>query len=102
MRFPSLNQAFYNELALRVIAKAIGNPIKVNRNTLAIYCSLYARVSVEVNLDEPLIGKVDVEGKIIHVAYEGLHMMCMHCVKFRHLQDRSPARDVPSLINPGG
>ena len=44
----------------------------------------FARISVKVDLDKPLIAKIRIWGRMFQVEYEGLHQVCFRCGKYRH------------------
>ncbi|CAI0546074.1 unnamed protein product [Linum tenue] len=62
-----------------MIAELIGTPIRVDRATEMGARGNYARVSVEVDLTKPLLGKYKVEGITYLIQYEGLDEICGEC-----------------------
>ncbi|CAI0441482.1 unnamed protein product [Linum tenue] len=62
-----------------MIAELIGTPIRVDRATEIGARGNYARVSVEVDLTKPLLGKYKVEGITYLIQYEGLDEICGEC-----------------------
>ncbi|CAL1402267.1 unnamed protein product [Linum trigynum] len=62
-----------------MIAELIGTPIKVDRATKMGARGNYARVSVEVYLTKPFLGKYKVEGIAYLIQYEGLDDICGEC-----------------------
>lgn len=58
IRFPGLNLVYYDESILMALAAAVGNPIRVDSNTLDVRRGRFARVCVEVDLNLPVVGKV--------------------------------------------
>jgi hypothetical protein len=79
IRIPSLNLVYYDESVLWAIASMVGNPIKVDLNTLTLARGRFARICVEIDLTQPVVGKVGVNGEWYHVQYEGLHVICTQC-----------------------
>jgi hypothetical protein len=78
------------------MASAIGRPIKVDINTLKVERGKFARVCVEVELTEPVVGKIWVNGHWYKVQYEGLHLICTNCGCYGHLGRNCPiATSVP-------
>jgi hypothetical protein len=85
IRIPSLNLVYYDESVLWAIASMVGNPIKVDLNTLTLARGRFARICVEIDLTQPVVGKVGVNGEWYHVQYEGLHVICTQCGCYGHV-----------------
>ncbi|XP_020218786.1 uncharacterized protein LOC109802009 [Cajanus cajan] len=85
VRFPGLRMVFYDESVLLTIASAIGKPIKVDLNTLNMTRGRFARVCVEIRLDQPVVGKFNLNGIWYNVEYEGLHLLCASCGCYGHI-----------------
>ena len=77
------------------IGNKLGKTIKVDRNTprqrdptqedaLVIERGKFARICIEVDLNEILISKFRLHKKLYAVKYEGLHMVYFHCGKYSH------------------
>jgi hypothetical protein len=45
----------------------------------------FARVCIEINLDEPVVGKVWFRDFWYHIEYEGLHLLCKSCGLYGHV-----------------
>lgn len=60
IRVPSMNFIWYDESFLLVLASTIGNPVKVDLHTLRVAHGRFARICVEVDLNQPVVGKVSV------------------------------------------
>lgn len=71
VRFPGMSLIYYDESVLLVLASAIGTPIKVDQRTLSVERGRFARVCVEIDLNQPVVGKICVRGTWYKVAYEG-------------------------------
>jgi hypothetical protein len=85
IRFPSLGMEYYDESLLLALASAIGSPVKVDMHTLDASRGKFARVCVEINLDEAVVGKVWFRNFWYHVEYEGLHLLCKSCGVYGHV-----------------
>lgn len=85
IRFPGLNLVFYDESFLLAMASAVGRPVKVDRNTLKVERGRFARICVEVDLTQLVVGKVWLKGHWYKVEYEGLHLICASCGCYGHL-----------------
>ncbi|XP_020232532.1 uncharacterized protein LOC109812970 [Cajanus cajan] len=95
VRFPRLGMVFYDESVLLTIASAIGKPIKVDLNTLNMTRGRFARVCVEIRLDQPVVGKFNLNGIWYNVEYEGLHLLCASCGCYGHIM-RNFSRTIPT------
>lgn len=62
IRFPGLNLVYYDESFLLAMALAVGRPVKVDRNTLKVERGRFARICIEVDLTQPVVGKVWLKG----------------------------------------
>lgn len=69
------------------IAKSIGKPIKVDTNTTVVVRGHFAKVCVEIELNQALISQFTFDGTIYKVEYEGLHTICFAYGCFRCKQD---------------
>ncbi|KAL6527507.1 hypothetical protein OROGR_016597 [Orobanche gracilis] len=85
IRLSGLNMFYYDKTFLLPIASAIGRPVKIDPNTMAYARGRFARICVEINLDQPVIGKVCVQGHWHKVEYEGLHVICSNCGCYGHV-----------------
>ncbi|CAN1182364.1 hypothetical protein LINPERPRIM_LOCUS40793 [Linum perenne] len=52
----------------------------------------YARISVEVNLSKPLLGKYLIDDRTFYVEYESLDRICFACVLYGHKVYECPSR----------
>ncbi|XP_020211721.1 uncharacterized protein LOC109796460 [Cajanus cajan] len=95
IRFPGLGVMFYDESVLLTIASAIGKPVKVDLNTLNMTRGRFTRVCVEINLEEPVVGRFFLNGVWYNVEYEGLHLLCSSCGCYGHV-----LRNCPHAIRP--
>lgn len=98
IRFPGLNLVYYDESVLLALASAVGKPIKVDTNTLKVQRGRFARICVEIDLNQPVVGKVWVDGFWYKVSYEGLHIICSNCGCYGHLGRN--CKSPPSIPTP--
>ncbi|XP_057441890.1 uncharacterized protein LOC130733681 [Lotus japonicus] len=96
IRIPGLNVAFYNESYLMSAARAIGKPIRLDRNTLRADRGRFARICVELDLDKPVVGKICLEDYWYKIEYEGLHVICTKCGCYGHRACECKVQDKPT------
>ncbi|KAI9084010.1 hypothetical protein K1719_034006 [Acacia pycnantha] len=77
-----------------------GDVVRVDYNTESGERGKFARIAVVINLTKPLISKIQVDGEIIFVEYEGLPSICFDCGKYGHLQNSCPEKMVPVAGDP--
>lgn len=85
IRFPSLGMEYYDESVLMALAAAVGRPIRVDVRTAEVSRGRFARVYVEIDLDQPVVGRVWFRNHWFKVEYEGLHLLCKKCGCFGHV-----------------
>lgn len=89
---------FFYEGFILAFASGIGKPIKVDMHTLRGARGCYARVCVEVDLNQPVAGKMGVNGQWYKVEYEGLHLICAQCGCYGRLLKDCPVKPKLSEI----
>lgn len=99
IRFPGLNLLYYDESALMVMAAAVGKPVKVDNNTLKVERGKFARICVEIDLTQPVVGKVWLNGHWYKVEYEGLHLICASCGCYGHLVRNYAVKPVATVAS---
>ncbi|KAI9086116.1 hypothetical protein K1719_031949 [Acacia pycnantha] len=88
----------YSEECLLEIGNMVGKALKVDVNTLAqcnnqnmmVERGKFARVSVEVDLNQALKSSFVIRSTIYTVEYEGLDLICFKCGKYGHSQEKCP------------
>ncbi|KAF7841373.1 reverse transcriptase [Senna tora] len=86
LRIPNLPLEFYNARCLSRVGCLIGKTIKIDPTTSLTSRGKFARIFVEINLNNKLIPQVEIKGKKYNVKYEGLHQICFHCGKYGHMK----------------
>ncbi|XP_057432706.1 uncharacterized protein LOC130725505 [Lotus japonicus] len=94
IRIPGLGLQFYHRKILMTLAKGVGKPIKVDMNTVDMHKGRFARVCVEIDLSEPVVGMIRLRGTWYKVEYEGLHLLCGACGCYGHLTRNCSASPV--------
>ncbi|XP_028779701.1 uncharacterized protein LOC114736099 [Neltuma alba] len=90
IRLPDLPVEFYNVESLRRIGNMVGKTIKIDRSTSVYDKGGFARICVEIDLQQPLLPFFDAFGEDRPIVYEGLHMVCFHCGRYGHQKDKCP------------
>lgn len=83
-RFSYLDMIYYDESFLLALATAVGLRIRVNIRTMEASRGKFARVCIEINLHELVVGQVWFHDRWFNVQYEGLHLFCKRCGIFGH------------------
>ena len=63
IRISCLNLVYYDESVLWGLASMVGNPVKVDLHTLKVASGRFARMCVEVDLTQPVVGHVGINGE---------------------------------------
>jgi len=85
IRIPRLNIVYYDKSLLWALASMVGNPVKVDLHTLKVARGRFARMCVEIDLTNPVVGRVGINSDWYRVQYEGLHIICTHCGCYGHV-----------------
>lgn len=92
VRFPGMTLVWYDEILLLAMASAIGRPIKVDRQTLRVERGRFASVCVEIDLNQPVVGKFWMRDRWFNIEYEGLHVICSNCGCYGHVTRNCPVQ----------
>lgn len=84
IRFPSLGMEYYDESVRLALATAVGKPIKVDIRIVDASRGRFARVCVEIDLDQPVVGRVWFRNMWFNVEYEDLHLLYKRCGLYGH------------------
>ncbi|CAN1152494.1 hypothetical protein LINPERHAP2_LOCUS18778 [Linum perenne] len=79
VRFPHLPIHFYHVQVLTSLGNLVGKTIKIDFNTQRAERGKFARIAVELDLDEPLPPVVMLDGAAQHIEYENLPNLCFDC-----------------------
>ncbi|KAI9093163.1 hypothetical protein K1719_027177 [Acacia pycnantha] len=102
IRLSKLPARYYHKSIIRSIGGVFGEVIKVDYNTESGDRGKFARIAVVIDLTKPLISKIQVDGDLIFVEYEGLPSICFDCGLYGHLQDSCPSKMVAETRVPTG
>ncbi|KAI9071883.1 hypothetical protein K1719_046156 [Acacia pycnantha] len=100
IRLPKLPVRYYHKSIIRSIGGVFGEVIKVDYNTDSGDHGKFARIAVVIDLTKPLISKIQVDGELIYVEYEGLPSICFECGRYGHLQGSCPTKMVAEIVPP--
>lgn len=101
VRFPELTIQFYNKQFLRRVGNRLRKILRIDETTLLASRGRFARVSIEVDLDQPLISKFMFRRRLRRMEYEGLHSVCFQCGRYGHRKEHCPeSTQQPDPNNP--
>ncbi|KAK9025195.1 hypothetical protein V6N11_065091 [Hibiscus sabdariffa] len=87
---PGLPMTLYKRSLITELGECIGRVLKLDYRTETGQRGKFARMTVQINLNKPLVSKIVVNGKIQLVEYESLHTVCFNCGKYGHMNDNCP------------
>lgn len=82
---------------IRSIGSVFGKVLRVDYNIDSGDRGKLAKLAISIDLTKPLISKIQVDGEIIFVEYEGLPTICFHYGRYGHLQDSCPSKTLVVL-----
>ncbi|GLT78373.1 hypothetical protein SLA2020_499110 [Shorea laevis] len=89
---PRLRIEYYDVQILERIGKLIGTPLRINAYTAHQSRDQYARICIQVDLDEPLIPLVRIGNHVQKIPYEGLVALCFSCGCVGHREGVCPLK----------
>ncbi|KAK5802615.1 hypothetical protein PVK06_030222 [Gossypium arboreum] len=92
VRLPGLLEGMYNTSLLKFIGGVIGPVARIDQNTDNKARRKFARITVFVDLDQPLVSKIVIDGRIQRVEYESLPVVCFDCGRYGHNREIYPYR----------
>ncbi|CAN1805121.1 hypothetical protein LINPERHAP1_LOCUS24142 [Linum perenne] len=92
VRFPHLPILFYHPQILTALGNLIGKTIRIDSPTQNADRGKFARMAVEIDIDEPLAPVVELDGAWQKVEYENIPELCFSCGKIRHASDKGCPR----------
>ncbi|KAI9122035.1 hypothetical protein K1719_006724 [Acacia pycnantha] len=100
IRLPKLPARYYHKSIIRSIGSVFGEVIRIDYNTESGDRGKFSRLAVTIDLTKPLISKIQVDGEIIFVEYEGLPTICFDCGRYGHLKEACPGKIGPGPVIP--
>lgn len=76
---------YFKEFTLTKIGNLLGNVVKIDQLTLAQSCGKLL-ICVEIDLQNPLLPYIEVEGVAYSVVFEGISMICFNCGCYGHVK----------------
>ncbi|CAN1305099.1 hypothetical protein LINPERPRIM_LOCUS26416 [Linum perenne] len=92
VRFPHLAILFYHPQILTALGNLIGKTIRIDSPTQNADRGKFARMAVEIDIDEPLAPVVELDGAWQKVEYENIPELCFSCGKIGHASDKGCPR----------
>ncbi|KAJ4842415.1 hypothetical protein Tsubulata_039882 [Turnera subulata] len=101
VQLPDLDPSRFHPCILSGLGRLIGRPIRTDIKTINVERGQYARVAVDIDLLQPLKGKVELDGTPLRVSYEGLPQVCYVCGCVSHPSIACPRRSPSASPNSG-
>ncbi|KAI9128235.1 hypothetical protein K1719_001228 [Acacia pycnantha] len=87
-RIPSLSFRYYHKSTLCAIGKLLGEVVKIDYLIESRGRGRYARIAIMLDLEQPLVPWIRVDGRTYGVEYEGLPLICFTCGKYSHNKEK--------------
>ncbi|CAN1195901.1 hypothetical protein LINPERHAP2_LOCUS43314 [Linum perenne] len=84
VRFPHLPIHFYHAQVLTSLGNLVRRTIKIDFNTQRAERGKFARIAIELDLNEPLLPVVMLDGAPQSIEYESLPTLCFECGRIGH------------------
>ncbi|GMY19594.1 hypothetical protein FCV25MIE_14833 [Fagus crenata] len=97
-RLPELPIELYDMSILRRIGNQLGHLLKVDARTMDNERGRFARLCVQIDLEQPLTSKVRIGDMIQKIQYEGISTICFECGRVGHRIDSCPSKFVPATL----
>ncbi|CAN1336798.1 hypothetical protein LINPERPRIM_LOCUS37313 [Linum perenne] len=102
VRFPHLPIHLYHAQVLTSLGNIVGKTVKINFNTQQAGRGKFARIAIEIDLEDPLPPVVLLDGVPQPVEYESLPNLCFKCGRIGHVSNRCPSNPTVDLLPPPG
>nr|XP_016504800.1 PREDICTED: uncharacterized protein LOC107822750 [Nicotiana tabacum] len=94
VRLPQLPTEFYDESLLRKIWNSIGSLLKINACMSTTLRGRYARLCIQVPLEEPVTTRKLIGSHLQQIIYEGEGFLCKLCGRLGHTRSRYPYQEI--------
>ncbi|KAK8986514.1 hypothetical protein V6N11_010070 [Hibiscus sabdariffa] len=95
IRLPGLPITWYKRSLLEANGSYVGSVVKIDFQTDNGRRGRFARMAVKINLNQPLVSEIVINGRTQLVEYESLPVVCFHCDTYGHVHDQCPCRLQP-------
>lgn len=92
-RLPNMHAEFYDAILLTKIGNSIEKLLKVDACTNSTLQGHYARLCVQILMEEPVLSAAFKLGTI-NSPYEGNCYLCISCGRFGHIHSRFPHQEI--------
>lgn len=100
IHIPRLPMELSNATFLKRIGTSLGTMLKIDNLTSIHGRGKYARICVEIDLEEPLASHLIINGQKLFLEYEDLHLICFRCGKQGHKKKGCPEVLVEATTKP--
>ncbi|CAN1841320.1 Putative ribonuclease H protein At1g65750 [Linum perenne] len=90
VRFPHLPIQLYHNQILTSLGNLIGKTVRMDYNTQSAVRGKFARIAVEIDLNEPVATGVELDDSWQRIEYENLPELCFGCGKVGHHVEACP------------
>ncbi|KAI9094281.1 hypothetical protein K1719_026863 [Acacia pycnantha] len=88
VRISGLSLRYYQKSTLRAIGKLLGDVVKIDYMTETRGHGKYASIEVLIDLLEPLVPWIKVNGNTYGEEYKGLPLIYFECGKYGHTKEQ--------------
>ncbi|CAN1837372.1 hypothetical protein LINPERHAP1_LOCUS35080 [Linum perenne] len=92
VRFPHLPILFYHPQILSALGNLLGRIVRIDLTTQSGERGKFARIAVEIDLNEPLTPVIELDGATQMVEYENIPELCFECGKIGHVSENCPSK----------
>ncbi|CAN1138934.1 hypothetical protein LINPERHAP2_LOCUS10965, partial [Linum perenne] len=92
VRLPHLPIVFYHPQILTALGNLIGRTVRIDFQTQNVNRGKFARLAMEINVEEALAPVIVLDGTRQKVDYENIPMLCFDCGKVGHNLDFCPLK----------
>lgn len=91
---------YYHKDSLLCIGSGLGPVLRVDFNIVAGTRGRFARICIQLDLDQPLARTIRVGKTKLAVIYEGIGLLCFQCGRISHRSEWCPSRVVEEVETP--
>jgi hypothetical protein len=100
VRLPELPIELYDARLLTRIGNQLGTLLKIDTHTMDNQRGRFARLCIQVDIDQPLTPKIRIGNKLQRIQYEGISSICFECGCVGHKASTCPTIIVPNIPTP--